>query len=157
MPIKIFPLSIALFLPLSIGFLASKLAPQSPALYASFALPPLSPPAALFGPIWMGLYTLMGLASYIIYHNRHASKTRHTALTLYLIQLIFNFGWTYFFFTLGWQLTAFFWLLILISLLILCFHYFYQISRIAALLIAPTLFWCIFAAYLNMGIYILNA
>ncbi len=153
---KVFPLIVALLIPLSIGFVASKLAPQSPALYASFTLPPFSPPAFIFGPVWMVLYILMGFASYLIYLNKDDVNVKHCALNFYFIQLIFNFGWTYIFFTLGWQLMAFFWLVVLLSLLLLCLYYFYLISRAAALLLFPTFFWCLFAAYLNLGIYVLN-
>ncbi len=156
MPRNILSLAIALFIPLSIGFLASTLAPQSASLYATFILPPFSPPAYLFGPVWMGLYILMGLASYAVHQSKHKPKAKHTALTLYFIQLIFNFAWTYIFFTLGWQLMAFFWLIILISLLVVCLYYFYQVSLKAVLLLLPTLLWCLFAAYLNLGIYLLN-
>ncbi len=155
MPKKFLSLFIALLIPLSIGFVASQLAPQSATLYASFNLPPLSPPAYLFGPVWMALYILMGFASHLVYQNK--IKTRHTALTLYAIQLVLNFSWTYIFFTLGWQLMAFFWLILLISLLLVCLYYFYQVSRKAALLLLPTLLWCLFAAYLNLGIYLRNA
>ena len=45
---------------------------------------------------------------------------------------------------------------IVIANLIAVFAYVYEISKVAAYLLIPYLVWVTFAAYLNLGIYLLN-
>ena len=54
-----------------IGSLSGLLAGNIKGIYTSLKLPPLSPPAAVFGPVWIILYLLIGVAGYL------SSKTRH--------------------------------------------------------------------------------
>ena len=72
--------------------------------FAAINKPVLSPPGWLFPVVWTLLYILMGIASYLIL----TSKKPHTAaLTVYGIQLIFNFFWPIIFFDLELCLFAF--------------------------------------------------
>ncbi len=143
-------------LPLLVGFGASQLSVNSAAAYASFVLPPWAPPGAIFGIVWTVLYVLMGLAAYMVWNSKGQKHRRKTALRLYFLQLAVNFFWTYFFFALQWRLFAFFWLLLLLTLLFFCMQKFKQISLAAYVFLSPYFLWCLFAAYLNISIYILN-
>ena len=69
--------------------------------------PPLTPPMWLFPVVWSILFVLMGIASYLVVMQK-GEDTK--ALTLYAVQLIFNFFWSIWFFNLGWYLFAFLWL-----------------------------------------------
>ena len=75
---------------------------------------------------------------------------------LYYIQLAVNTLWSIIFFIFKWRLFAFIWILILIILVILMIIDFYKKNKLAGLLQIPYLLWLIFAAYLNLGVYILN-
>ncbi len=147
---------LALFLPLAVGFGASQISSQSFQIYTNFILPPLAPPAYVFGPVWTILYALMGLASYFIFRAKAEKAQKIKALALYAAQLVVNFFWTYFFFVLQWRLFAFFWLLFLLSLLFLCMKSFRNISPWAFILLIPYASWLFFAAYLNISLYMLN-
>ena len=78
------------------------------------------------------------------------------ALTLYAVQLIFNFFWSIWFFNLGWYLFAFLWLVALWILILATTVAFYRISKPAAWLMLPYLVWVAFAGYLNLGVWWLN-
>lgn len=139
-----------IILPLLVGGLSALLSgnmdlPNSPSI---------TPPSVVFPIVWTILYLLMGISSYLIYESD--SPDKETALRTYGIQLFFNFCWSIVFFRLGWYLFAFFWLLILIGLIIRMIYEFYQIKPIAAYLQIPYLLWCIFAAYLNYLVYLVN-
>ena len=123
--------------------------------YQHIVKPPLSPPAWLFPVAWSILYVLMGIAAYLVWQ---ASATeRSGALRLYLAQLVVNVLWPLFFFRLEWRLFAFFWLLLLVALVSLTMVGFRSLSKPAFRLLVPYLLWLVFAGYLNLGTYFLNA
>ena len=145
-------LLIAILLPLAVGSFASLL--SNPMSGSVMQQPPASPPAFLFPIVWSILYTLMGISSYLIYVSDSAGK--YQALFIYALQLFFNFFWSILFFRFELYLPAFFWLLILILLIAVMIYLFYQIRPLAAYLQIPYLLWCLFAAYLNYQVYLLN-
>ena len=116
--------------------------------------PPLTPPAIVFPIVWSILYFLMATAAYLVWNSGDVDTG--PSLRLYLVQLIVNGLWTLFFFRLEWRLFAFFWLLFLIALVTLTMAGFRYIRRSAFWLLIPYLLWCLFAAYLNLGFYLLN-
>ena len=117
--------------------------------------PPLSPPAIVFPIVWGILFALMGIGAARIY-LAPTSGARSRSLLLFLIQLIFNFFWSIIFFNFQAYGFAFVWLVALWALIILMIVKFNETDRIAALLQIPYLLWVTFAAYLNLGIFILN-
>jgi benzodiazapine receptor len=146
-------LIISILIPLAIGSL-SALISGNMSMYSSINKPSFSPPANIFSIVWTILYILMGISSYIIYvsGNKNTTKT----LSIYALQLFFNFCWSIIFFGFSQYLFAFLWLLILIILIIIMIQQFYEISPIAAYLQIPYLIWCMFAAYLNYVIFKMN-
>ena len=144
---------IAILIPLAVGAL-SALFSRNMALYSQINTPPLAPPGILFPIVWTILYILMGISSYLIYESD--SEYKESALKIYALQLFFNFMWSIIFFRFDQYLFAFIWLLILIGLIVKMIYVFYQIRPLAAYLQIPYLLWCLFAAYLNLMIYLLN-
>ena len=116
--------------------------------------PPLAPPDWLFPIVWTILYALMSYAAYLVFIS--GDIDRGPALRLYLLQVLINVLWPLFFFRLEWRLFAFFWLLFLLVLVILTAWRFKPISQPAYLLMLPYIAWLLFAAYLNLSIYLLN-
>lgn len=151
---KIETLIISILTPLAVGLISSVLSNNSRTTYMELIKPPLSPPSILFPIVWTILYILMGIASYFIFISD--SKYKDKAINLYRTSLIFNFFWSIIFFRLELYLLAFVWLLVLIFIIINMMIVFYKIKPLAAYLLIPYLIWCLFAAYLNLGIYLLN-
>ena len=140
---------------LGTGGLAAWISYDAFAKYATLTLPPLAPPAWVFPVVWTILYVLMAVSIYRVQMSLGCGSKR-TAYWLYGMQLVFNFFWTMFFFTLEIRLFAFFWLIALIILVVLMIQSFRRHDPVAAWLQIPYLIWLIFAAYLNLGVYLLN-
>ena len=117
--------------------------------------PPLTPPGWGFPGVWTVLYVLMGIAAWMIGKSEDGDAA--SSLRLYRIQLIVNVLWPLLFFRLSLRLLALLWLLSLIALIVLTIRRFYAIRPTAAFLLLPYLAWCLFAAYLNLGFYLLNS
>lgn len=142
----------AISIPLAVGGLSALLTGDGMQSFQTVNQPPLSPPAWLFPLVWTILYILMGIASYLVVRKEGSSK----ALTLYAIQLIFNFFWSVWFFGFGWYLFSFLWLICLWVLILATLISFYRISKPAGYLLLPYLLWVTFAGYLNLGVYLAN-
>lgn len=142
-------------IPLAVGGLSALLTMGSMEAFGSVTKPPLSPPSWLFPVVWTILFVMMGVASWLVWKNSEGVKRRR-ALTLYFVQLFFNFCWSIIFFSLEAYLFAFVWLLLLWGLIIATTVAFYRIDKRAGYLMIPYLLWVTFAGYLNLAIYILN-
>ena len=117
--------------------------------------PPLSPPPSVFPWVWAVLFALMGIGAARVY-AAPASNNRSRALGLFFVQLFFNFLWSIIFFNLQAYGLAFFWLLALWVLIIAMIVTFFRVDKPAAWLQVPYLLWVTFAAYLNLGVWLLN-
>lgn len=115
---------------------------------------PLNVPGVLFPIVWSILYLLMSISCYIILKSN--DKNKKNAIIWYIIQLVINSLWSLIFFGFGKYLFAFIWIIILIIAVIIMLIKFYNINKKAAYLNILYLIWIIFAAYLNLGIYLLN-
>lgn len=146
-------LIISILIPLAVGTM-SALFSGNMSSYSILDKPAFSPPGFIFPIVWTILYILMGISSYIVYSSNSPNKPK--ALLIYGIQLFFNFCWSIIFFGLDLYLFAFIWLIALIFIIIIMIRQFYIVSPLAAYLQIPYLIWCIFAAYLNFSIFILN-
>lgn len=144
-----------LLIPLGIGALAGFLTRGSMGVYHQLNQPPLSPPALAFPIVWTILYLLMGVSAYRI-GRVGPSPMKNQAITVYAVQLLFNFAWTIFFFNMRAFWFSFLWLVILWALILIMILKFNKLDRPAALLQLPYLFWVTFAAYLNFGVALLN-
>lgn len=121
--------------------------------YNTLIKPVLAPPSIAFPIVWTILYVLMGVSYGIL---KSKSLLNSEIKFIYYLQLFVNAMWSIIFFTLEWRLFAFIWLLILILLIIMMIIKFYSKDRVAGLLQIPYLLWALFAAYLNLSIYLLN-
>lgn len=147
-------LIISILIPLGVGALSAFLTRNSMDIYENLLLPPLAPPSWVFPVVWTILYILMGISAYLV--SQSDSFYRNSALRIYALQLFVNFFWTLIFFNFEMYLFAFLWLMLLLLLIIMMILCFARIDKKAALLQIPYLLWVSFAAYLNLGIYLLN-
>lgn len=155
--IRIGALIIALAVPLAVGGVSALLTMNSMEIYGTTLVkPPLSPPAWLFPVAWTILYIMMGLASYLIYTAETDANDRTVALAEYAIQLTMNFFWSIIFFNMEAYFIAFVWLIVMWSVVIICTVRFYRIRKLAGIMLIPYILWLTFAAYLNMGVYVLS-
>ncbi len=143
-------------LPLLVGGAAALLTSGSMKIFETVNKPPLSPPGWLFPVVWTILYTLMGIATYLMLTAEAEKQEKARALSVYIYQLLVNFLWPTFFFNFQWFLFAFLWLILLWVLVLVTLLRYYNISKPAGYLLIPYLVWVTFAGYLNFGIWLLN-
>ena len=147
---------ICLAIPLIVGATAGLITRGSMETFGMLEQPPLSPPGWLFPIVWTVLYAMMGIASYFVLMSNADQKQVRSALGVYALQLAFNFFWSILFFNAELYFFSFAWLLVLWGLIIVTTVLFYRISKPAGYLMIPYLLWVTFAAYLNLGVAILN-
>ena len=136
----------------SIGAVASI---QAKSFYSQLIQPGWAPPAGIFGPVWTVLYSLMGVAAWLVWRSGGFYPNRH-ALILFLLQLVFNALWSWLFFS--WYLGALaladiavLWVLIVATLVT-----FWRVRPLAGGLLIPYLLWVSFAFVLNYALWQLN-
>ena len=152
--IKLKPLLLSLLISLGTGGLAALFTGNSMEFYQSLKQPPLSPPGWVFPLAWTILYSLMGVAAYLVWMQD--STGRNGALFFYGLQLIFNFVWPLLFFNARAYLASLIWLLLLWVLILITTARFFQETKAAGWLMIPYLLWVAFAGYLNAGVWLLN-
>lgn len=151
------PIILSILVAEAVGALSGFLTREGMKLFTdAVAQPPLSPPPLLFPIVWAILYALMGYGSARIWLST-PSPDRSRALNLYAIQLVVNFFWSLIFFNAQAFGFAFFWLLLLWGLVLLMILAFDKVDPLSAKLQVPYLIWLTFAAYLNLGVWYLNA
>jgi len=131
-------------------------APAIPGWYASLAKPPFSPPNWVFAPVWTALYALMGTALYLVLKRGWSDPRVRKATVLFGVHLTVNILWSWLFFGLRSPGAGFAAILVLITLIGAVTFCFAKLSRTAAILMGPYLFWVLFAAVLNFSIWRLN-
>ncbi len=139
-----------------VGALSGLLSGNFSSFYSELVKPPFSPPGIVFPIIWAILYALMGISAYMIYASDAGIMEKRKALTIYAVQLFFNFLWSIVFFRFEQTeaaLAVLFALAVLIVLMILAFR---RIRPLAGYLNLPYLLWVLFALYLNTGFVLLN-
>lgn len=140
----------------AVGFLSGWLSREGTALFGQTALqPPLSPTAWVFPVVWTVLYALMGISAARI-SLAPPSPERSRGLNIFVTQLVVNFFWSLIFFNAQAYGFAVLWLLLLWGLVLWMILTFYKADPIAAFLQIPYLIWLTFAAYLNIGVWLLN-
>lgn len=115
---------------------------------------PINVPGVLFPIVWSILYLLMSISCYLIVQSN--DKDKKEGIILYAIQLVINSLWTLIFFGFGAYLLSFIWIIILLIVVIIMLAKFYNINRAAMYINIPYVLWLLFAAYLNLGTYLLN-
>ncbi len=119
--------------------------------YAGLTKSALTPPGWVFGPAWITLYFLMGVAAYLVWR-----KGEVRALYVFWAQLTVNVLWSYFFFGMHNPALALIDIVLLWALILWAIAAFAKISRSAAYVLIPYIAWVSFAAYLNYSIWMLN-
>ncbi len=148
---------ISVAIALGVGALSALVTRGSMDIYGTLNQPPLSPPSFLFPIVWSVLFVLMGIGSAGVWEkgNKNPDIVKRP-LTIYAINLWVNFLWSIIFFNLRAFLFAFVWLIFLIAIIITMIIEFRKVCKWCSNLQIPYLLWCLFALYLNAGIYILN-
>jgi benzodiazapine receptor len=130
--------------------------PSIPTWYKKLKKPSYAPPNRIFGPVWVTLYTLMGISLFLIMREGLGNSQVQICTGIFGIQLILNVVWSFVFFgrksIFGGLVTiTVLWIAILLTIIS-----FVSVSLLAGLLLVPYISWSSFAALLNYSILKLN-
>ncbi len=128
---------------------------QAKSFYSQLVQPSWAPPPGIFGPVWTVLYTLMGIAAWLVWRSGGFGANRQ-ALTLFLLQLAFNALWSWLFFTWNLGVLALADIVVLWILLVATLVSFWRVRPLAGALLIPYLLWVSFASVLNFSLWQLN-
>lgn len=123
--------------------------------YQNLNRPPLTPPDAVFGPVWTILYIMIAV-SVLLFIRTPKKEGSGWIYLLLAVHLAANFAWTFFFFRLQSPGLALIDIIFLDGTLIALILLFRNYSPLAALLLVPYFLWVSFATYLNSAFYFLN-
>ena len=125
------------------------------AFYKDLSRPPWAPPSWSFGPVWMVLYAMIGIATWLVWRRAGIEEARSAHL-LNLAQLALNALWSWLFF--AWKLGA----LAVIEIIVLWFligatvRAFWKFNALAGALLLPYWLWVTFAAFLAYAAWQMN-
>lgn len=128
---------------------------QARSFYGGLTQPDWAPPGWLFGPVWTALFTLMGIAAWLVWRSGGFEKNRH-ALAVFIVQLVFNALWSWLFFAWNMGALAFADIVVLWLLIGTTVVFFWRARAVAGALLIPYLLWVSFAAALNYAVWQLN-
>ena len=123
--------------------------------YTTINKPSFTPPNWVFGPVWTGLYVLMGIAGWRVWCKARPDQLR-VPLALFAVQLALNLAWSVVFFgahRIGGAVVVIVGLEAAILATMVAFR---RIDGLAALLLVPYALWVVFAAVLNIAAWQLN-
>lgn len=121
--------------------------------YAGLVKPNFNPPNWIFAPVWTALYVLMGFAAWRAWR---VAGVMSVALTLYFLQLTFNFAWSLIFFAQHLIAIALADIAVLWVTIAATAVSFYRTDHWAGVMMLPYLAWVSFATLLNYEIWQLN-
>lgn len=156
---------VGILIPNLVGFASgfvTKDAVTSP-WYKSLRQPPFNPPNWVFPVVWTIMYSLMGVASVLVYKSGDHSDSWHgfnstnkIPLALYGGQLLLNGLWPLIFFYFKQPFLALVEIVILDALIIATTISFWTVSTSAGWLLVPYVGWSLFATLLNYSTWLLN-
>lgn len=114
------------------------------------------PPGWAFGVVWTLLFTLLGVALYLVYRQGVDDRAVRIALGAFVAQMAANVAWSPTFFSLQAPLAALGVIVVLDVLVVGTIVAFDRVDRRAAALLVPYLGWSLFATVLTYAIWSLN-
>jgi len=153
---QIIKLVASILLPLAVGGITAIFTTEAiPGWYASLNQPSFSPPNWVFGPVWTSLYTILGISLFLIW-KLETGKQRTQAILIFMVQLLLNFGWSFFFFYFKMIGVALIEIVALWITIVVMLVRFYKLKPMAAYINIPYLLWVTFATVLNAAYFFLN-
>lgn len=123
--------------------------------YDALEKPSWNPPSWVFGPAWTTVYIMMAIAAWLVWREG-GWKQQGRALSLFLLQWLFNALWTPLFFGLHRPGLALIDILALWLAIAATLIAFWRARKVAGVLLIPYLAWVTFATALNFAIWRLN-
>jgi len=122
--------------------------------YRELEKPIWNPPNFVFPVAWTILYTMIGISFWLILCNRKAYVPK--VFFAFFGQMLLNFTWSVSFFYLESPALGFLNICLLLVAITWNIYIFFLYSNLAAKLLVPYLLWVMYAAALNLSIWMMN-
>lgn len=130
---------------------------EIPTWYAGLNKSFINPPGWVFGPAWIILYALMGIALYLVWKSGAKRKQLTIAFSVFGLQLFLNTIWSGLFFRQHNPGLALIDIILMWGAIIATMILFHKISKPASHLLIPYILWVTFAGYLNYVVWAFNS
>lgn len=124
--------------------------------YSQLIKPSWAPPSWLFGPVWSVLYALIFVSFGTVFYKVLTKQLPWIVALPFVLNLIFNFSFTYLQFGLQNNYLAALDILLVLGTLIWAMIIIYPHLRWVVLINAPYLLWVLFATVLQLTVTFLN-
>jgi len=124
--------------------------------YSQLIKPTWSPPAWVFGPVWSVLYVLIAVSFGKVFLSVWQKKIPFIVAIPFILNLVFNFSFTYLQFTLQNNFLAALDVLLVLGTLIWAMIAIYPYIKWVTYIQIPYLLWVSFATILQLTITYLN-
>lgn len=124
--------------------------------YSTLIRPTWAPPSWLFGPVWTFLYILIAISFGKVFMMAWQKEIPYIVALPFLLNLIFNFSFTYLQFGLKNNLYAAIDILLILSTLVWAIIAIYPHVKWISYIQTPYLLWVSFATILQLTITYLN-
>lgn len=124
--------------------------------YSTIIRPSWSPPPFLFAPVWSFLYSLIAISFFNVFYKAINKQIPLIVALPFILNLIFNFSFSYFQFELKNNLLAAIDIFLILLTLIWALFSIWQYSKWIVYINIPYLLWVMFATALQFTITYLN-
>lgn len=124
--------------------------------YSTLIRPSWAPPSFLFGPVWSFLYTLIAISFGKVFIMLYQKQIPFIVALPFILNLIFNFSFTYFQFGLKNNLLAAVDIVLVLATIIWLMIAIYPHAKWVVYMQIPYLLWVSFATVLQLTITYLN-
>lgn len=124
--------------------------------YSTLIRPTWAPPSYLFGPVWTFLYALIAISFGKVFIMFYQKQIPFIVLLPFVLNLIFNFSFTYFQFGLKNNLFAAVDIVLVLTTIIWAMVAIYPYAKWVTYIQIPYLLWVSFATILQLTITYLN-
>lgn len=124
--------------------------------YSQLIKPTWSPPSWVFGPVWSVLYVLIAVSFGKVFLSVWQKKVPFIVAIPFILNLVFNFSFTYLQFTLQNNFLAAIDIVLILGTLIWAMIAIYPHIKWVAYIQIPYLLWVSFATILQLTITYLN-
>jgi tryptophan-rich sensory protein len=124
--------------------------------YSELIKPTWAPPSWLFGPVWSVLYIIIAISFGTVFYKFFNKQLSFWVIFPFILNLIFNFSFTYFQFGLKSNILAAIDITLVLITLVWALIVIYPQIKWIALVNIPYLLWVCFATFLQFTITYLN-
>ncbi len=116
----------------------------------------VTPEPIVFSIVWSILYTLLGIALFLIVRKPIARMRKTKSYMLFATHMALNALWSYLFFGLHMAMAGLLVIVLLLFIALWMSRVFRCVSTSASILVWPYILWLMLATYMNMMIVYMN-